>query len=51
MSQSEIANVDVAEVAGRLNRSRSRKRVLVLGAMVASFAAIVFFMVFSYANP
>ncbi|MBN1606508.1 MAG: hypothetical protein JW940_07730 [Polyangiaceae bacterium] len=51
MSLSETADVDVAEVAAGLNRSRSKKRILVLGAMAASFAALVFFMVFSFLNP
>ena len=51
MSQPEIDDVDVASIARGLNSSRTRKRILVLGAMAASFVALVLFMLFSYLNP
>ena len=51
MSQPDALDIDVDGIARDLNKARARKRLAVLGAMLASFAALVAFMVFSYANP
>ena len=51
MLKADADDVDVAEIARGLNSSRTRKRILVLGAMVASFAAFVLFMLFAYSHP
>ena len=46
-----IDDLEIESIAHGLNSSRTRKRILVLVVMAASFAAIVFAMVFSYSNP
>ena len=51
MLKADADDVDVAEIARGLNSSRTRTRILVLGAMVASFAAFVLFMLFAYSHP